>query len=149
MKSEPNVYGIDDLANDKRDWWDGVRNYQARNFMKNDMKKNDGVLFYHSSCKAPGVYGVARVSAAACPDPEQFKPDSDYYDPKATKAAPRWFCVQVAFVRKFKKPFLLPQLRTHPELRNMIILRRGNRLSITPVSIAEWHVISEEPENSA
>ena len=134
-------YGIDDLARDKRDWWTGVRNYQARNFMKNDMKKGDGVLFYHSSCKAPGVYGVAQVCAAAVPDPEQFVPDGDYYDPAASEKSPRWFCVRIAFVRKLAAPFLLPQLRRHSALRGMVILRRGNRLSITPVTPAEWSAI--------
>ena len=110
MKSEPEEYGIDDLARDKRDWWTGVRNYQARNFMKNDMKKGDGVLFYHSSCKAPGVYGVAQVCAAAVPDPEQFVPDGDYYDPAASEKSPRWFCVRIAFVRKLAAPFFIASI---------------------------------------
>ena len=105
MKSEPEEYGIDDLARDKRDWWTGVRNYQARNFMKNDMKKGDGVLFYHSSCKAPGVYGVAQVCAAAVPDPEQFVPDGDYYDPAASEKSPDGFACVLRLCENWQRLF--------------------------------------------
>ncbi|MGI9305900.1 MAG: EVE domain-containing protein [Gammaproteobacteria bacterium] len=141
FKSEPGEYSIDALAQDRRDWWTGVRNYQARNFMR-DMRPGDGALFYHSSCAEPGVYGAAKVSAAAAPDPTQFDPQSEYYDPKATPAAPRWFCAQIEFVKKFARPLLLSAIRQIPELAEMHILRRGSRLSITPVTAAEWRVIA-------
>ncbi len=141
FKSEPGEYSIDALAQDRRDWWTGVRNYQARNFMR-DMRPGDGALFYHSSCAEPGVYGAAKVSAAAAPDPTQFDPQSEYYDAKATPAAPRWFCAQIEFVKKFARPLLLSAIRQIPELAEMHILRRGSRLSITPVTAAEWRVIA-------
>ncbi|MGU9952223.1 MAG: EVE domain-containing protein [Gammaproteobacteria bacterium WSBS_2016_MAG_OTU1] len=142
LKSEPGDYSIDDLKRDKRDWWTGIRNYQARNFMMNDMSIGDNVLFYHSSCPAPGVYGLAKVCAAAVADQTQFVPDSHYYDPKATADKPRWFCVQIKFVKKLGNPLLLSDIRQTPKLADMHILRRGNRLSITPISDAEWHYIS-------
>ncbi len=141
LKSEPGDYAIDDLARDRREWWTGVRNYQARNFMMNDMKKGDGVLFYHSSCPAPGVYGVAKICTAAAPDTTQFMPDSKYYDPKSTADKPRWFCVQVSFVKKLARPLLLSEIRNIPALAGMTLLRRGNRLSVMPVSAAEWRRI--------
>ncbi|MDM5147064.1 EVE domain-containing protein [Candidatus Persebacteraceae bacterium Df01] len=142
LKSEPGDYAIDDLARDKRDWWTGIRNYQARNFMIHDMHVGDGALFYHSNCAAPGVYGVAKVCAQAATDDTQFAPDSKYYDSKSSPDNPRWRCVQIAFVRKLKKPFLLADMRHIPELEKMLILRRGNRLSITPVSDDEWRLIT-------
>ena len=141
MKSEPGDYSIADLARDRREWWTGVRNYQARNFMLRDMKVGDGALFYHSSCPEPGVYGIAEVCAAAAPDPTQFVPDGNYYDPKATADKPRWFCVQIKFVRQCARPFLLADIRQNSALSKMQILKRGNRLSITPVAAAEWRCI--------
>lgn len=142
LKSEPGDYAIDDLARDRRDRWTGVRNYQARNFMTRDMQIGDGALFYHSNCSVPGVYGVARVCAAAAPDETQFDPGSKYYDPRATADKPRWFCVQIAFVRKLRRPWTLAEMRQTPALAEMHILRRGNRLSITPVSADEWRLLS-------
>ncbi|MBE8157995.1 MAG: EVE domain-containing protein [Betaproteobacteria bacterium] len=143
LKSEPGDYSIGDLEKDGRDWWTGVRNYQARNFMARLMRPGDGALFYHSNCAAPGVYGEAKVCAAAAPDPTQFDPKSKYYDPKTSADAPRWFCVQIEFVKKFARPVLLSDMRGAAELSGMQILRRGNRLSITPVSADEWRQIKK------
>ncbi len=142
MKSEPDEFSIDDLAAAQKQTtnWFGVRNYQARNFMRDDMKVGDRVLFYHSSCPQPGVYGIAEVARAAYPDPTQFDPKSDYYDPKSTRANPRWVHVDVKLVRK-TRPILLDELREHKGLADMVVLRRGNRLSITPVQPAEWKLI--------
>jgi len=144
MKSEPDECSIDDVlaAPGRKTPWTGVRNYQARNFMRDAMRVGDGVLFYHSSCAEPGVAGLAEVASAAYPDPTQFDRKSDYFDPKATRAAPRWFCVDVCAKRKTR---LLPiaELRAHKPLATMALLRPGNRLSITPVSAAEWDFIAE------
>jgi predicted RNA-binding protein with PUA-like domain len=143
MKSEPDECSIDDvLAAPRRTTpWSGVRNYQARNFMLKDMRIGDGVLFYHSSCPEPGVAGLAEVASAAYPDVSQFDPKSDYYDPASKREAPRWFNVDV---RAVKKTHLLPleEMRKHKPLKNMITLRPGNRLSITPVTEAEWKHIT-------
>lgn len=140
MKSEPSEYSIDDLARDGVVPWFGVRNYQARNFMRDQMRPGDLAFFYHSSCAEPGIAGICRVSKAAYPDATQFDPTSKYFDPKATPENPRWFNVEVSFVRKTR---LLPlsELRAHPELAHMRILQRGNRLSITPVDPREWAFI--------
>ena len=142
LKSEPGDYSIADLEKDRRDWWTGVRNYQARNFMTRDMRPGDRALFYHSNCAAPGVYGTAAVCAPAAPDPTQFDPKSKYYDPKASAESPRWFCVQIEFAGKFSEPVLLSDMRRAPALSEMHILRRGCRLSVTPVSAAEWRYIA-------
>ena len=142
FKSEPDAYSIDALARDKAEWWDGVRNYQARNFMRDDMRIGDGVLYYHSSCAVPGIVGEARVSKTAAPDDSQFDPESDYHDPAATLDNPRWWCVQIAFVRKFAQPLPLIAIRAHPKLTDMRILQRGNRLSITPVTARQWKIIT-------
>lgn len=144
MKSEPDEASIDDLAHAPQHSlpWTGVRNYQARNFMRDTMKIGDGVLFYHSSCPEPGIAGLAEVSSTAYPDPTQFDPKSPYYDPKSTQASPRWLLVDVRFVKK--SPLVpLAALREHDELADMRVLARGNRLSITPVTRAEWHFITE------
>lgn len=142
MKSEPDETSIDDALAAKADGvpWTGVRNYQARNFMRDAMHVGDGVLFYHSSCAEPGIAGLAEVSSTSYPDPTQFDPASPYYDPKSTQENPRWLLVDV---RASKKTRLigLPELREHSVLSDMIILRRGNRLSITPVTTAEWNYI--------
>jgi predicted RNA-binding protein with PUA-like domain len=140
MKSEPHAYGIDDLARDKVTAWWGVRNYQARNFMRDQMKAGDGVLFYHSSCPEPGIAGLAEVSKLAYPDETQFDPKNKYFDPKATRENPRWMNVDVKIVKKTR---LMPlaEMRNYPELAHMRILARGNRLSITPVDPAEWKFI--------
>jgi len=143
MKSEPDEASIDDLAAAPGATlpWTGVRNYQARNFMRDVMQPGDGVLFYHSSCPQPGIAGIAQVASSAYPDPTQFAPDSPYYDPKASAESPRWMLVDVSFVRKIS---LIPlaALRVQPELSEMRILVKGNRLSITPVTAAEWRFIT-------
>lgn len=133
---------IDDLAAepDQTTAWDGVRNYQARNFMRNQMQIGDLAFFYHSSCPHPGIAGIVEVSKLAYPDATQFDPTSNYYDPKATPENPRWFNVEVRFLKKTR--FLsLKELRTYPELTHMRILQKGNRLSITPIDPAEWKFI--------
>jgi len=142
MKSEPGDVSIDDLAAlpEQTVAWYGVRNYQARNFMRDQMTVGDGVLFYHSNCKEPGIAGIARVSSTAYPDAKQFERDSKYFDPKATQEMPRWFNVDVQLVRKIAL-ISLNELRTHPELERMRTLQRGNRLSITPLDPAEWNFI--------
>jgi len=142
MKSEPSDVSIDDLAampNQSVAWY-GVRNYQARNFMRGQMKPGDKVLFYHSSCAQPGIAGLAEVSVRAYPDATQFDPRNEYFDPKATPETPRWFNVDVKLVRKTR---LMPlsEIRGYPELANMRILQRGNRLSITPVDPLEYAFI--------
>jgi len=140
MKSESSEYSIDDLARDGRVAWFGVRNYQARNFMRDLMQVGDGVLFYHSSCPEPGIAGLAEVCTPAYPDATQFEPGGKYSDPKATPDKPRWFNVEVKIVEKTR---LMPlaEIRGYPELANMRVLQRGNRLSITPVDPDEWNFI--------
>jgi predicted RNA-binding protein with PUA-like domain len=143
MKSEPSDVSVDDLANlpDQTVAWYGVRNYQARNFMRDQMKVGDGVLFYHSNCKEPGIAGIARVSNTAYPDATQFEHSNKYFDPKATPEQPRWFNVDVQLVSKITL-ISIEELRKHPELERMRTLQRGNRLSITPVDPAEWKFIT-------
>ncbi|MCW7537562.1 EVE domain-containing protein [Aquabacterium sp. A7-Y] len=144
MKSEPDECSIDDLAEapGQRLPWTGVRNYQARNFMRDAMRIGDGVLFYHSSCPQPGVAGLARVASAAYPDATQFDPQSAYFDPASKPDAPRWLHVDVRFERKTRL-LSLKELRADPALAGMQLLRPGNRLSITPVSAEEWtHILS-------
>ncbi|MBE7419117.1 MAG: EVE domain-containing protein [Ideonella sp.] len=142
MKSEPDEVSIDDLARAPKQTlpWTGVRNYQARNFMRDHMRPGDGVLFYHSSCAEPGVAGLAEVCGAAYPDGTQFDRKSRYFDAKATRDAPRWMHVDVKLVKKTR---LLPLrvMREQPELAGMVVLRPGNRLSITPVQPAEWRAV--------
>jgi len=143
MKSEPDEFSIDDLARAPRRGspWFGVRNYQARNFMRDQMQVGDQVLFYHSSCAEPGIAGVAEVCANAHPDLTQFDPKSKYYDAKATRDQPRWVNVDLRFVRKTRL-LGLGELRQHPELAGMRLLARGNRLSITPLDPREWKFIT-------
>jgi predicted RNA-binding protein with PUA-like domain len=142
MKSEPDEFSIDDLAAAPRQTtaWIGVRNYQARNFMRDDMRVGDRAFFYHSSCPAPGIAGVVEICAAAHPDASQFDGASPYFDAKSTREAPRWVCVDVR-LREKSRLVGLAELRTAPGLADMVILRRGNRLSITPVTAAEWKVV--------
>lgn len=142
MKSEPTDVSIDDLASlpDQTVDWYGVRNYQARNFMRDQMCLGDGVLFYHSNCAESGIAGIAEVSRLAYPDRTQFDPKHRYYDPKSTPEQPRWLNVDVKLVRKTRL-LSLQELRNHPELEHMRILQRGNRLSITPVDPREWEFI--------
>ena len=142
MKSEPEAYSIDMLARDKTAPWTGVRNYQARNFMRDQMQKGDKVFFYHSSCDEPGIVGIAEVCKLAYPDETQFDKKSDYFDPKATRDNPRWLHVDVKFVKK-TRVVSLDELRKHKPLANMRVLARGNRLSITPVDPAEWDYINK------
>ena len=143
MKSEPDECSIDDaLAAPKRTIpWTGVRNYQARNFMRDAMQRGDGVLFYHSSCAQPGIAGLAEVASAPYPDPTQFDRASDYYDPKARRDAPRWYLVDVRAHRKTRL-IGIAELRASRPLSGMQILKRGNRLSITPVAKGEWKYIT-------
>lgn len=138
MKSEPETYGIEHLQKDQRTAWTGVRNFLARNYMRDEMRVGDGVLFYHSSCKVPGVYGVAKVVSAPYPDPTQFDTKSAYFEPRATKQKPVWYLVDVAYVRKLKEPVTLADIRTNSKLGTMAILQPGSRLSITPVSPAHF-----------
>jgi predicted RNA-binding protein with PUA-like domain len=143
MKSEPEEFSIDDLKKVRREPWTGVRNYQARNYMWKEMQAGDGVLFYHSNCPTPGVAGLATVVGEPEPDPTQFQPDSDYHDPKSVPDNPRWWLRHVAFERKFKRVVSLDQLRGEAEaLGDFALLRRGNRLSILPVTDAQWaHIL--------
>lgn len=145
MKSEPGEVSIDDALAAPHGTvpWVGVRNYQARNFMRDSMQIGDGVLFYHSSCAQPGIAGLAEVSSMPYPDDTQFDPHDKYFDAKATRENPRWMLVDVRAIRK--TPLVsLTELRAHPELADMVILRRGNRLSITPVTAAEWRFIMQK-----
>jgi predicted RNA-binding protein with PUA-like domain len=144
MKSEPSEFSIDDLvaAEGLKTAWFGVRNYQARNFMRDDMRLGDRAFFYHSSCPEPGIAGICEVSRLAYPDESQFDPAGKYYDAKSTRESPRWVHVDVKLVEKTRLVGL-DELRGHPELADMIVLRRGNRLSITPVAPTEWAFIVE------
>ena len=142
MKTEPDEFSIDDLRKRKREPWGGVRNYQARNYMRDDMRVGDPVLFYHSSCDEVGIAGIATIARAAYPDPSQFDPESDYYDPKSPPDAPRWLQVDVAYKRRFKRVVSLNELQQHAAaLEGLFVLRRGNRLSITPVSAEHYAFI--------
>ena len=142
MKSEPDEFSIEDLAAapKKTTPWFGVRNYQARNYMRDAMRVGDDVLFYHSSCEVPGIYGLARVASKAYPDATQFDRRSPYYDPKSKREAPRWLLVDVKLARK-TRAMPLEELRGYPELAQMLVLKRGNRLSITPVTDEEFAFI--------
>lgn len=141
MKSEPDTFSIDDLKARGSEPWDGVRNFQARNFMRDGMRVGDGVFFYHSNCAEPGIVGLAKVASAAYPDPSQFDPKSDYFDPGASRDNPRWMLVDVAFVRKLKRTITLKELQALPSLAEMALVRKGNRLSVMPVTATEWKTI--------
>ena len=145
MKSEPGEFSIDDLqaAPSGETFWDGVRNYQARNFMRDDMKVGDGVLYYHSNCPETGVVGIATVCREAYPDHTAFDPEDNHFDPKSDPDNPRWCMVDIRFERQFTRVILLRELRQFVDgpLRDMLLLRRGNRLSITPVTGEEWDFI--------
>lgn len=136
MKSEPEAFSVDDLKNcpNETDFWDGVRNYQARNFMRDQMKVGDQVFFYHSNCKVPGIVGLMEVSSEPYADDTALDPDSKYYDPKHTQEKPRWFAVDVTFKEKFDKVISLEQLKANPALSEMALVRKGNRLSVMPVA---------------
>jgi predicted RNA-binding protein with PUA-like domain len=142
MKTEPDEFSIDHLAKKKVEPWTGVRNYQARNFMRDGMQVGDGVLFYHSSCEVPGVAGIAEVASAAYPDPSQFDRKSDYYDAASKREEPRWYLVDVKFKRKLKRTIALTELKERAaELEGFPLLARGNRLSVLPVTKAQWDFI--------
>ena len=141
MKSEPDAYSIDDLERDGREMWDGIRNYQARNMMRDDMKVGDKAFFYHSNCKEPGVVGIMKIASKPYPDPTQFDPDSKYYDSKSDPENPRWILVDVQYVKKLKRTITLAEIKAHPGLDDMILTRKGNRLSIMPVSDEHWDII--------
>ncbi len=141
MKSEPSVYGIVDLQREGQTSWGGVRNYQVRNMFRDQFAPGDIAYFYHSSCKEPGIVGTMQVQGVAYPDPTQFEPESEYFDPKTPRDNPTWLAVDVRFQSQFRCPLSLDTLREHPELADMLILRRGNRLSVTPVTKAEAGVL--------
>jgi predicted RNA-binding protein with PUA-like domain len=146
MKSEPTDFSIDDLERVRTEPWTGVRNYQARNFMR-QMTPGDGVLFYHSNCDVPGIYGIGEVASLPYPDPTQFQKKSKYFDPKATRDEPRWQLVDVGYVRTLSKPLSLAELRDHRDAlgEEFALLRTGSRLSVMPVTPAQWkHLLSLE-----
>ena len=138
MKSEPDAYSIDDLERDGREPWDGIRNYQARNMMRDEMKIGDEVFFYHSNCKEPGIVGIMKVASEPYPDPMQFDRTSKYYDPKSTKDNPRWCLVDVEFVRKLERTISLAEIKDTTGLDGLILTRKGNRLSIMPIDKTHW-----------
>jgi len=143
MKSEPDVFGIDDLKAmpNNTDKWDGVRNYQARNMMRDDMQKGDLAFFYHSNCKEPGIAGIMKIVRSGYPDFTAHDPRGKYYDPKSSPDNPRWYMVDVRFVRKLKRVITLTELKQHEVLADLPLLRRGNRLSVMPVSKKHWDFI--------
>ncbi len=143
LKSEGDCYSIDDLKRDKLTAWTGIRNYQARNFMRDDMKKGDLALFYHSSSKPNGVYGIAKVVAEAHADDTQFDRKDDHYDSASKKEEPRWVCVDIGFVRKFKEPVSLEEIKYDPNLEGMMVRQQGSRLSVQPVSENHFKYIAE------
>ena len=143
MKTEPEEFGIDDLARRPRktEPWDGVRNYQARNMMRDEMKKGDRVFIYHSNCETPGIVGIATVAREGYPDPTAFDPEDKHYDPKSDPANPRWYLVDVEFARKLRRTIPLTELKAQAALEGMALVRRGNRLSVMPVSEREWEYV--------
>ncbi len=143
MKSEPDVFGIQDLYQrpNQTEPWDGVRNYQARNMMRDAMKLGDQVFFYHSNCDEPGIVGIMEIAKEGYPDHTAFDPDDHHFDPKSDPANPRWIMVDVKFVRQFSRTIGLKELKARPELSNMAVVRPGNRLSVMPVSADEWGFI--------
>ncbi|MEX0798406.1 MAG: EVE domain-containing protein [Bacteriovoracaceae bacterium] len=138
FKSEPDEFSIDDLEKERIALWEGVRNYQARNFMRDNCAQGDLVLFYHSSCKHTGVAGLAKISREAIPDPSQFDPKSPYFDSKADAQTPRWHCVEVQFQERFKEVVSLSKIKENPRLRTMLLAQKGSRLSIQPVEQEEF-----------
>lgn len=141
MKSEPDVFGIDDLERVGTEPWDGVRNYQARNMMRDQMQVGDQVFFYHSNTKVPGIVGVMEVARAGYPDHTAFDPEGKYYDPKSDPENPRWYMVDVRFVRKLRRNISLDELKEQVPLADMALVRRGNRLSVMPVTAEQWEYI--------
>ena len=141
MKSEPDVYGIDDLKKERVDHWDGIRNYQVRNMMRDQMKKGDLAFFYHSNCKQPGIVGIMSIASDAYPDHTQFDPNEKYFDPKSDPDNPRWLMVDVRYRRKLKREITLQELKASPPPGDFALLRRGNRLSVMPVTPEQWEFI--------
>ncbi|MET0654069.1 MAG: EVE domain-containing protein [Pseudoxanthomonas sp.] len=143
MKSEPDAFSIDDLHKVGVEPWNGVRNYQARNFMRDGMQVGDGVLFYHSNCPVPGIAGIAKVASKAYPDDTQFDRKSDYFDPKASREEPRWMLVDVAFDRKLKRVIPLEEIRQHADAlgEGFALTSKGTRLSVMPVTAAQWKLL--------
>lgn len=141
MKSEPDVFSIQDLNRVKVEPWDGIRNYQARNFIRDEMRKGDEAFFYHSNCDEPGIVGIMRIHKEAYPDHTAFDPKQKYYDPRSNKDEPRWFTVDVEYIRTLQRVISLKELREHKILSDMLLLRRGNRLSIMPISKKHWEFI--------
>ena len=145
MKSEPDAFSIDDLKRKGQEAWDGVRNYQARNFMRDGMNVGDKVFFYHSNCAEPGIVGIAEVATDAYPDPSQFDPKSKYFDAGSSRDNPRWMLVDVKFVKKLKRTISLKELQSEAALAEMALVRKGNRLSVMPVEAADWrHILGME-----
>lgn len=142
FKSEPDEYSINDLAAEpgRVGRWDGIRNYQARNFLRDRVREGDGVLFYHSACKVPAVVGTAEVVREAYPDPAQFGPENKYFDPKASKDKPRWYCVDIRWTGEFARPVPLAEIKQNPDLARMVLVKQG-RLSIQPVTAGEWKTL--------
>jgi predicted RNA-binding protein with PUA-like domain len=145
MKSEPNEFGIDDLAArpEQREPWDGVRNYQARNMMRDEMSPGDPVFFYHSNCAEPGIVGIAEVASGPYPDPTAFDPNDKHFDPKSDPASPRWYLVDVRFVKKLSRTITLQELKAKTSLSDLALVRKGNRLSVMPVAKTHWNAISK------
>jgi predicted RNA-binding protein with PUA-like domain len=143
FKTEPTTFSFSDLlsAKDRTTFWHGVRNYQARNMLRDDIKNGDGVLFYHSSCTVPAVVGIAEVVREGYPDHSQFDPSSEYYDPDSTEAEPRWFMVDIRATRELERAVTLEEMREAPALKEMKLLKRGMRLSVQPVTAKEWQAI--------
>ena len=145
MKSEPDAFSIDDLKRKKQEAWDGVRNYQARNYIRDGMRVGDKVFFYHSNCAEPGIVGIATVATDAYPDPSQFDPKSKYFDPGSSRDNPRWLLVDVKFAKKLKRTITLKELQTDPALDGMVLVRKGSRLSVQPVDAGHWeHILGLE-----
>ncbi len=147
MKSEPDVYSIDDLARDGKTMWDGVRNYQARNFMRDSMQVGDFVFYYHSNAEPSGIAGIAKVAGKAYPDPTAFDKKDVHFDPKSKKDAPTWYLVDLVFVKKFKRFLSLEDLKKTAGLDGMLLLQKGSRLSVQPVSEKHWKLILNSSEN--
>jgi predicted RNA-binding protein with PUA-like domain len=149
LKSEPGVFSIDDLARAKNQTtsWDGVRNYQARNLLRDELKVGDGVLFYHSSADPPAAVGTATIARAGYPDASQWDPRSDHFDAESPRDKPRWFVVDVKFDKKFAQPVTLPELRANAALDGMVLLRKGSRLSVQPVTADQWRLICQLGES--
>jgi predicted RNA-binding protein with PUA-like domain len=143
IKSEPSAYSIDDLKRDKSTLWEGVRNYQARNFMMNGMKIGDEVVFYHSNAEPPAAVGVAEVNGLAEPDPTQFDASDCHHDPKAAPSKPIWYCVKVKFKQKFAREIALAEMRARKDLQDMMLLQKGSRLSVQPVTAKEFKIICD------